>query len=86
MKQTQVKVPWNDGLHARPAAKIVKMAHRFRADILIKLGDRSANARSILNILLLCASMGAVVDIEVHGDDEELAIQQIEAVFQDNSF
>jgi len=81
MKTAQVRIPWKDGLHARPAASVVKHAHKFHSEISLKFGDRTANARSILNILLLCASMGSVIEIEACGDDEDTAVDSIQRVF-----
>ena len=81
MKRTQVQVPWKEGLHLRPATKLVRIAQAFRATVLLRCGEKLADARSILSVLLLAASMGAVVDIEVTGEDEALAAKAIELAF-----
>lgn len=81
MKSIRVTVPWEEGLHLRPAAEVVKRARSFRSTIRLKTGGRFADARSILSIMLLAASFGMVVNIEVSGEDEALAVQSISAVF-----
>jgi phosphotransferase system HPr (HPr) family protein len=57
------------------------MARTFRSTILLKCGGKLADARSILSVLLLTASMGAVVDIETTGDDETNAAGAMEKIF-----
>ena len=86
MKSAKVKVPWREGLHARPAANLVRIAYNFQSDVQLKVGDRTADARSILNILLLCASMGAVIDIEAIGVDEDLALSSIQEIFETDCY
>lgn len=82
MRHSQVTIPWKEGLHARPAAKLAKSALSFRSSVLLKVNERLADARSILAIMLLAASFGTVVDIEVSGVDEEAALQAITSVFE----
>lgn len=82
MKYSCVTVPWEDGLHARPAAKVVHLARSFKASINFTCGGKIANARSIISLLLLCASLGATVNIEIVGEDEERAMEAIEGVFK----
>ena len=81
MKTTVVTVRWEDGIHLRRAGKIAQLAGRFRSSILCRLGRKAADARSILSILILCAGLGATLEIEASGADEREAIQAIEAFF-----
>lgn len=81
MKQLKVTVPWNEGLHLRRAAQLVKLAQGFRSDLCLRCGDRIANLRSIVSILALCATMGTTLDFEAIGDDEQDAAQCVEQVF-----
>jgi len=82
MKHSSVTVPWEDGLHARPAATLVRLARSFRASIRLTCGGKSANAQSILSILLLCATLGSTINVEVAGEDEDRALEAIEDVFK----
>jgi phosphotransferase system HPr (HPr) family protein len=81
MKSARVFVPWKAGLHLRPAAQLVRLAQSFRSTIFLKCGDKLADARSIMSILLLTASLGAVVDVEVSGEDEANAATAIAQIF-----
>ena len=67
------------GLHARAAAKIVKLAAGFECDVVIvrPSRDRHADARSILSILELGAKEGSQLTIKANGRDEALAIDAL---------
>ena len=81
MKRVQVTVPWREGLHLRRAAQVVKVAQRFRSSLSLKCGGRIADLRSILGVLALCAVMGATLEVEAIGDDEQEAVQTVEREF-----
>ena len=81
MKRAQVQVPWKAGLHLRPATTLVRIAQTFRSTIFLRCGGRLADARSVVSILLLAASVGSVVNIEVAGEDEANAAGAIARVF-----
>lgn len=81
MKHTQVIVPWRDGLHLRPAATLVKRAGAYKSDIRLRFGGKLADLRSIITILMLSASFGAVLDLEATGTDENDAVDAIAAMF-----
>lgn len=57
------------GLHARPASMFVQTASRFRSKIVVKKGDKEADAKSILSVLALGAEFGDTITIIVDGDD-----------------
>jgi phosphocarrier protein HPr len=81
MRQSKVIVAWEEGLHARPSAKLARTAQKFASTIKLECNGQVANARSFLSILLLCATMGSTLSIEVQGEDEEKAIRAVEQVF-----
>lgn len=72
------------GLHARAAAKLVRLARQFSSRITLE--DRqlraSANAKSILSILGMAAPVGSLVIIRAEGDDEETAIDEVRRLFE----
>ena len=82
MKTTRVTVKWPDGLHMRSAAQLVRLTRKFHSRIILRLGSRVADARSILSIMILCAGLGAPLDIEASGDDEHEAIVAVQAYFE----
>jgi phosphotransferase system HPr (HPr) family protein len=71
------------GLHARAAAKLVRVASGFQSNVLLRRldGDTSADAKSILSVLMLAASRGTQLQASVEGVDEEAAINAIERLF-----
>lgn len=81
MKKTEVTVPWNHGLHLKPATKLVRLVQRYRSRIQLSLGGKIADGRSILGILLLAATCSAPLTITVEGDDETEAIATMESFF-----
>ncbi len=81
MKQIKVVVPWKEGLHMRPAARLVKMAMKHQSSILLQCGEKLADMRSIVSILSLCASMGMTLDIVATGEDEREVTRAVEQIF-----
>jgi phosphocarrier protein HPr len=85
MKATRLTVKWEKGLHMRAAAQLVQVAQRFHSRILLRLGARVADARSILSVMILAASLGTVLDVEASGDDEQEAVQAVQSYFDNTS-
>lgn len=77
MRETTVVVVAKTGLHARPAAVVVEKVSCFDSVIRLSIGDRDANAKSLVSLLTLGASFGAEVTIRVDGPDEEAALSEI---------
>ncbi|MDR1534599.1 MAG: HPr family phosphocarrier protein [Planctomycetota bacterium] len=66
------------GIHARPAAKIVSLCNTFLSDIrLLKTGEPPANAKNILDIMMLAAAPGVKLEIRAQGPDAQAAIEQL---------
>lgn len=62
------------GLHARAAAKFVKVAAAFTSEIDVRKGDQSVSGQSIMGLMMLAAGIGSTVEITVNGDDAEAAM------------
>jgi phosphocarrier protein HPr len=71
------------GLHARACAKIVKISSRFRSNVSLVVKGKRASARNIMAVMLLSASVGTTVRLEVEGPDEAEAMREIAALFHD---
>jgi phosphotransferase system HPr (HPr) family protein len=71
------------GLHARPAAQFVKTASRFQSDIVLDIGDRTANAKSLVGILGLTIRPGAEVALTADGPDADDALAALLAELGD---
>lgn len=68
------------GLHARAASKLVATASRFASSILINRNGQTADAKSIMSLLMLAASKGTELEFIISGNDAEEALQHIEAL------
>lgn len=83
MSQIDIVVSNKLGLHARAAAKLTQLAAQFKSDIHIAKGAKRVNAKSIMGVMMLAAGMGSTVTIDAVGDDEERALNDIRALFND---
>lgn len=66
-----------NGLHARPAAEVVKVASRFKSDITMVRDDLEVNAKSIMGVMMLAAEFGAELVVRASGPDAEEAVAAI---------
>lgn len=69
------------GLHARPSALLVKTAMEFESDIFLTNNCNTADAKSVLGIMTLCAKAGTELILKIEGPDENEALQAIIEVF-----
>jgi len=69
------------GLHARAAAKLVALSNNFKSEIILVKDNKSADARSIMKLLMLSASKGSVLEVKITGKDQEEAMGSIEKLF-----
>jgi phosphocarrier protein len=70
------------GLHARPAARLAQTAQRFQAAITIAMGAQEVDAKSILDILTLAAGHNANLELRAKGCDAAIALDELAALFQ----
>jgi phosphocarrier protein HPr len=71
------------GLHARASAKLTKLAGGFACDVHMSRNGRRVNAKSIMGVMMLAAGMGAEVEVETDGPDEQAAMDALEALVND---
>lgn len=83
MRKDSITIVNKLGLHARAAAKLVNTASGFRSEIRLRRDSREANAKSIMGVMMLAASKGANLELEVEGPDEEEAFEAIKRLFSD---
>jgi phosphotransferase system HPr (HPr) family protein len=69
------------GLHARPAAELVKAAARFQSKIEVASGAQIANAKSLLSILKLGIKNGQSMILKADGPDAETALSELSSLF-----
>jgi phosphocarrier protein len=70
------------GLHARAAAKFVKLANRFKASVKIEKDGIQIDGKSILGILTLAAVQGTEVKLMIHGEDEKSAMKALVSLIE----
>ncbi|MEX2601371.1 MAG: HPr family phosphocarrier protein [Balneolaceae bacterium] len=85
MIKRKISVRNESGLHARPAAELVKLASRFESDFILQLQGYKVNGKSILGVMTLAAECGAELELITEGPDEEDAMDAITELF-DNKF
>ena len=66
------------GVHARAAAKLVQTASRYASEIIITKDGQTANAKSIMGVMMLAASQHTWIELEVQGEDEDTALGALE--------
>ena len=70
------------GLHARAAARFVKVASRFRSQIRVTRGQQTMDGKSILGLLLLAAARGSQLTITADGPDDAEAVAALAALVE----
>ena len=83
MQTRSIAITNRHGLHARPCARIVILAGRFRSNVSLVVRGRRASARNIVAVMLLTATVGTTVRLEIDGPDEVEAMREIAALFHD---
>ncbi|HKN59219.1 MAG TPA: HPr family phosphocarrier protein [Gemmatimonadaceae bacterium] len=80
MPEREVKIINKLGIHARPAAEIVKAAGKFRSSITIVRDDLEVNAKSIMGVMMLAAEFGATIVVRAIGEDADAALDALATV------
>lgn len=65
------------GLHARAATKLVQLASKYPCEVHLTHQGQTANAKSVMGVLLLCGSKGAVVEVAANGDRADECVKAI---------
>lgn len=80
MLQRDVEVVNAHGIHARPAAEIVKLAAKFGSQITLARDGLEVNGKSIMGVMMLAAECGAIVTIKADGPDAAAALDALAAL------
>lgn len=80
MLERTVRIANKNGLHARPAAEIVKLAAKFKSDITIVKDDLDVNGKSIMGVMMLAAEHGSDVTFRAEGPDAQQALDALETL------
>ncbi|TPH17784.1 HPr family phosphocarrier protein [Litorilituus lipolyticus] len=77
MHSQQVMICNKLGLHARAATKLAQLSQKFSAKITLELEDKTADASSIMALMLLAGAQGKTVNITTEGEDAQQALSEI---------
>jgi phosphocarrier protein HPr len=85
MIERTVRIVNKNGLHARPAAEIVKLAAKFNSEITIIKDDLDVNGKSIIGVMMLAAEHGSDITFRAEGPDAQQALDAL-ATLVSNKF
>ena len=77
MIEREATIVNQEGLHARPAAKIVRLASQFESEIELVKDGLDVNGKSIMGVMMLAAECGSSITIRADGPDAERAVQAL---------
>jgi len=69
------------GIHARPAAMIVRITNKFKAEVFVEKEEEQVNGKSIMGLMMLAAGKGSKVKFIATGDDAAAMLTELEALF-----
>ena len=83
VKIQEVEIVNRLGLHARAAAKVVELASTFASDVALVKDGRRVDAKSIMSVMMLAATIGTIIEIHTDGVDETDALNAMAALVED---
>lgn len=78
MKTKTIRIQLESGLEARPVALLVQEASKYDSKIYVNARGKKVNAKSIMGMMTLGLDNGDELEITAEGEDEELAVENIE--------
>lgn len=84
MKEFKYTIQDQLGLHARPAGQLVKIVSGFSSEITILANNKKANGKRIMSLMMLGAKEGDDMTVQIEGNDEEVAEQELKEFFKEN--
>ena len=73
----KLKILIYPGLHARPGSEFVKYCQQFNSDVEIKVGDKTANGKSLLSLFKIEPKQFSIIDLHITGSDEEELMENL---------
>ena len=68
------------GIHARPAAMIVRVTNKFKSEVFVEKDEEQVNGKSIMGLMMLAAGHGSKLLVTCDGPDAEKALQEVETL------
>jgi phosphocarrier protein HPr len=69
------------GIHARPAAMIVRITNRYKCDVFVEKEEEQVNGKSIMGLMMLAAGKDSKVKFIATGDDAAPMLAELETLF-----
>ncbi len=82
MIQRQITIINKLGLHARAASKLVNLCSRYASEVFLERNGNRVNAKSIMGVMMLAASQGSQLMLEVDGEDEQACADDLVALIE----
>lgn len=70
------------GIHARPAAMVIRVTNKYSADVFFEKGGEMVNGKSIMGLMMLAAGNGSKLRVVATGDDAEHLVRELEDLFE----
>ena len=84
MKSFRYLIETSEGIHARPATLIVTESKKYTSSIKITNNDKTVDAIRMIAVMSLNAKKGDILGIEINGEDEDLAFNNLISLFKEN--
>lgn len=78
MKEFTYTIQDKDGMHARPAGRLVAVAKQFASHISVKANGKTADGKRLISLMMLGAVLGTTLTFSISGEDEEKAALELE--------
>ena len=82
MAERSVQILNKNGLHARPAAEIVKISAKFQSEITLIRDGTEVNGKSIMGVMMLAAECGATLLLRAEGVDADAALDALDTLIK----
>lgn len=83
-KSRKITIKTETGVHARPAAVFVEIAHRFPCEVHVIKENKKVNGKSIMGLMMLAMTRGTEITIETDGEQEEEALDTLSDLINSN--
>lgn len=80
-KSLELTVSNKMGIHARPAAMIVRVANKYEAELQVEKDGEAVNGKSIMGLMMLAAGSGSKLTLTASGEDADKVLREMEDLF-----
>ena len=80
MAERTVQIVNKNGLHARPAAEIVKISAKYQSEITLSKDGMEVTGKSIMGVMMLAAECGSSIGLRAEGPDADAAVDALAAL------